>query len=237
MQRKQQLDAFAYLRVEPPGQVRGDRFGRQRQAIHRYAKAHELRLAGEYLDEGVSGAAGLADRPGLAALLAAAMASDVRMVLVEHPHRIGADMVVSEIIFATFRKAGVTVLSAKDGADLTDSEDPDRALVRQVLGTVKAADKSQLVRRLRKARDAKRKQVGRCEGRLPFGTGPGEAETVERMIALRLTVARRRPLSFARIAAVLNEEGRATRTGVPWRPGGVFAVLKRIRATRATVGP
>lgn len=231
MKRTQQLDAFAYLRVDPPGQVQGDRFGRQRQAIRRYAKAHELRLAGEYLDEGISGATGLADRPGLAALLAAATAGGARMMLVEHPDRIGPDVVVSEIIFATFRKAGVTVLSVNDGADLTDSDDPERALVRQVLGTVAAAGKSQLVHRLRKARDAMRATVGRCEGRRPFGTGPGEAETVERMISLRRTVARRRPLSFSRIAAVLNEEGLPTRTGVPWRPGGVFAVLRRLERT------
>ncbi len=46
--------AVSYLRVSGQGQVFGDGFPRQRQAVDRYAKAHRLDLVAEYRDEGVS---------------------------------------------------------------------------------------------------------------------------------------------------------------------------------------
>jgi hypothetical protein len=35
---------------------------------------------------------------------------------------------------------------------------------------------------------------------------------------------------MARIAKTLNDEGRPTRRGEPWRPGSVFVILKRLAA-------
>jgi hypothetical protein len=58
----------------------------------------------------------------------------------------------------------------------------------------------------------------------------GEAETLARLLALRRPRRRGQPLSMARIVATLNAEGRPTRRGEPWKPGSVFAILRRLAA-------
>jgi hypothetical protein len=57
----------------------------------------------------------------------------------------------------------------------------------------------------------KKAREGHCEGRKPFGYYEGEAETLERLKSLRAAA-----MGFDRIAAALNREGVATRTGKPW---------------------
>ena len=55
--------AFAYLRVSGKGQVNGDGFPRQLKAIREYAKAHDIRIAKIYREEGVSGTKDMENRP------------------------------------------------------------------------------------------------------------------------------------------------------------------------------
>ena len=57
--------AFAYLRVSGKGQVDGDGFPRKLEAIKRYAKAHDVKIAGVFREEGVSGTKDLENRPAL----------------------------------------------------------------------------------------------------------------------------------------------------------------------------
>ena len=52
--------AFAYLRVSGKGQVRGDGFTRQLQAIRAYAKQQGIRITQVFREEGVSGTTDLA---------------------------------------------------------------------------------------------------------------------------------------------------------------------------------
>jgi hypothetical protein len=61
--------AVSYLRVSGKGQIEGDGFDRQREAVNRFAEAGGFEIVQEYRDEGVSGTRELSDRPGLAALL------------------------------------------------------------------------------------------------------------------------------------------------------------------------
>ena len=84
-------------------------------------------------------------------------------------------------------------------------------------------NKRELVGKLAKARARIRKAAGRCEGRKPFGARDGEAETVKRIRELRRE-------SLRNIAARLDKEGRATRSGKPWSAEAVRGVLTRIDA-------
>ena len=94
------------------------------------------------------------------------------------------------------------------------------------------------VLKLRAARERKRRRDGRCEGRKPFGHAPGESAVLYRIRTLRRKPKGRRALSVAAIAATLNAEGRATRTGKPWAPGTVYGILQRIskKKLKADVG-
>jgi DNA invertase Pin-like site-specific DNA recombinase len=100
-------------------------------------------------------------------------------------------------------------------------------LIRQVLGAVAQFEKSVIVLKLRAARDRRRRREGRCEGRKPFGSRPGEAAVLDRMRELRRKPKGRPRLSVAAIADTLNREHRQTRTGKPWAPGTVHAILRR----------
>lgn len=222
------IDGLAYLRVSGMGQVKGDGFPRQRDAVQRRAKAERIRLVGEYRDEGVKGASELENRPGLAALLDHIESNGVRIVLIERSDRLARDLMVGEVILDQFRKLGVRVVCG-DGTDLTADDDPTRVLIRQVLGAVAQFDKSVVVAKLRAARDRLRRRNGRCEGRKPFGYYEGESEIVDRIYRLR-----RKPrgsskprMSYAKIAAQLTADNVPSRTGKPWHFQTVRDILQR----------
>ena len=105
-------------------------------------------------------------------------------------------------------------------------DDPTRVLIRQVLGAVAQSEKSVLVSKLRAARVRKRRETGRCDGRKPFGTRPGEAEILSLMKRLRRKPKGGERLSFDAIADRLNATGVPTRTGARWRGPTVQGFVK-----------
>lgn len=221
-------EAISYLRVSGKGQVDGDGFPRQREAIARHARAKGLKLVGEYRDEGVSGTRELENREGLRELIARIRANGVRIVLVENATRLARDLMVGEVILREFRDLDVTVVAADSGTDLTvGDDDPTRRLIRQVLGAVAEFEKSVLVSKLRAARIRKRRLTGHCEGRKRFGARVGEIEAVRRIAALRRKPRNGSALSYARIAAQLNAEKVPSRSGRPWAPATVRQIALR----------
>lgn len=214
--------AVSYLRVSSVGQVDGDGFDRQRDAIRTYADRHGIELVGEYRDEGVSGTVDHADRDGFNALLARIAGNCVRVVLVERADRLARDLLVQETLLRALIRLGVRVIEASSGVELTDVSDPSRILIRQVLGAVAEHDKACTVAKLRKARQRKRELNGRCEGRKPFGF-----HAAERASLVRISELRGEGKSFRAIVAVLNAEGIPTRSGKPWTFASVAKILRR----------
>lgn len=222
------LKAVSYLRVSGKGQVDGDGFRRQRETVVRFVRAAGFELVGEYRDEGVSGTRELDAREGLSELLARIRSNGVRVVVVERADRLARDLLVGEVILNQFRELGVRVIAADSGSELTaGDDDPTRVLIRQVLGAVAQFEKSVIVSKLKAARVRKRRETGRCEGRKPYGSRPGEAEVVARIGKLRRKPRGGDRLSFAAIAEQLNREGCPTRTGKPWAAETVRQIVMR----------
>ncbi len=218
--------AVSYLRVSGKGQVEGDGFDRQRDAVTRFAKASGFELVDEYRDEGVSGTKDLESRPGLAALLDRVENNGVKVVVVERADRLARHLMVSEVIIDQMRRAGVRVLTA-DGADLTsDDDDPTRTLIRQVLSAVAQFDRAVTVLKLRAARERKRSRGERVEGRKPYGHHPAEQTLIEHIQQLRRKPRKGERMSVAAIAAQLNAEGHRNRAGREWSPQMVHHVLQ-----------
>jgi DNA invertase Pin-like site-specific DNA recombinase len=213
-----QRKAFGYLRVSSDGQVDGDGFIRQREAIERWAAAHGLVIVQWFEEKGVSGT--LLERPALSQMMVALMSNGVRMVVVEKLDRIARDQMVQETIIQSLLKQGFELVSAAAGeADLCGN-DPGRKLMRTIMGAIAEYDKQMIVLKLRAARNRTRAKVGRCEGRKPFGHYVGEAVIVNRIRELHAAGA-----NYEAIARQLTVEGIQTRTGGKWFPATIRRIL------------
>lgn len=213
--------AYGYLRVSGKAQVRGDGFPRQRLAINAYAAQHNYRMVRFFEERGVSGTKDLDDRPALSELMLALRAGGVKIVFVEALHRLARDLMIQESILADFRRNGFEVISVAE-PDLC-SDDPSRILMRQMLGAFSQYEKTQIVLKLRLARERQRARKGRCEGAKPYGYYDGEARVLDRLKALH---AAGEP--FLRIAATLNSEGVKPRRGMRWHASAVNKILTRV---------
>lgn len=214
------MNAFAYLRVSGMGQVDGDGFARQSDAIARYAHTAGLSIVQTFREEGVSGAKDLEHRPALQELLLAIEAGDVRVVLIERLDRLARDLMVQETILGDLRKRGINVVSVTE-PDLC-SDDPSRKLMRQIFGAIAEYDKAMIVLKLRGARQRMKAKTGRCEGSKPFGSAEGHQPTIERILNLRSA-----GMAVDTIADVLNVEGLKSKTGGKWYGSSVRNVLLR----------
>jgi DNA invertase Pin-like site-specific DNA recombinase len=214
--------AFAYIRVSGKGQLKGDGFPRQAQAIKNYSTEHDLKVVEVFREEGVAGNKESMDRPAWAAMMTALLGNGVKTIIIEKLDRLARDLMVQEATIANLAKNGITLISVAE-PDLM-ANDPTRILMRQLMGAVAQYDKSQIVSKLRGARIRKRAAEGRCEGRKPFGRDEAEQAAITRMKELRA-----KGLAFDRIAEQLNAEWVPTRTGKRWH--GV--VVNRILTARA----
>ena len=211
--------AFAYLRVSGKSQIDGDGFPRQLAAVKQYAANHDLKIVNVYREEGVSGTNELDNRPALQDLLLALYSNGVKTVIIEKLDRLARDLMVQETIIADMRKKGITLISVAEPDLMVD--DPSRKLMRQIFGAIAEYDKAMLVIKLRGARQRKKAQTGRCDGRKPYGDRPGEQEVIQRIVALR-----GEGLGMDKIAERLNADGVKARAS-KWYAMTISRVLER----------
>jgi DNA invertase Pin-like site-specific DNA recombinase len=224
------VKAFAYLRVSGRGQLRGDGFPRQAQAVQNYAKANKLQIAELFREEGVSGKNDIQHRPALLRLLEALHSDGIRLVLVEKLDRLARDLMVQESIIADFQRSGFEIRSVAE-PDLC-SDDPSRKLMRQILGAFSEYERQTIVTKLRCARQRMKAKTGRCEGQLPFGALPGESETLQKMRALR-----QEGRSYQTIAVRLDTAGLKPRYAEKWNAVVVNRVLRTARSQESASKP
>ncbi|MCX6630248.1 MAG: recombinase family protein [Candidatus Solibacter sp.] len=212
--------AFAYLRVSGKGQIKGDGFPRQRAAIRKHASEHGLRIARVFEEKGVCGGMESADRPAWSQLMTALHADGVKTIIIEKLDRLARDLMVQEATIGDLQKHGFTLISVAE-PDLM-ATDPTRILMRQLMGAVAQYDKSQIVLKLRGARQRMKAATGRCEGRKPFGAKLGEAATRDRIRSMRKNGA-----TLQAICDALNADGIETRYGKIWMPMTVRNIAQR----------
>ncbi|MBL8751419.1 MAG: recombinase family protein [Planctomycetes bacterium] len=216
------MKAIGYLRVSSAKQAREEKdgFPRQREAIRAYCAGKRIELLEEHADAGVSGTVPLEGRDGLSMALARCTELGAGVLVVEKADRLGRDLIVSEMAVRAFAEAGVSIVTADTGQSLTDADnDPSRKLIRQVLNAVAEYERSALVAKLRAARERKKRSGGHAVGCYRFGAHPArpaEAETLARIRELRTRKPLRKRMPLARIAGILNDEKRESRTGRPW---------------------
>jgi DNA invertase Pin-like site-specific DNA recombinase len=211
--------AYAYLRVSSRGQQNGDGFPRQLKEIQTYAKQNGVKIQATF-KEVISGKTMPLERPLFAAMLEELLANGTRTVIVEALHRLSRDLMVQETIIHEFKRRGLTLISAQE-PDLDDSN-PTRKMIRQFMGAIAEWDKTTLVLKLRGARERIKETLGRCEGNKPYGSKPGEAEVLKRILA----DSKKPKYTANRIATELNRDGIPTRSGGQWYGSNVLRIVK-----------
>jgi DNA invertase Pin-like site-specific DNA recombinase len=218
--------AFAYVRVSSKGQVEGDGFTRQREAINRFAAASGIEIVAEYADAftGTS-----ENREQFNEMIAAILANGVRAIVVENLTRLARMMAVQEQLATYLASKGIALYSADTGENITEAimGDPMKKAMVQMQGVFSELEKSTLVRKLRGARERIRAAEGRCEGIKPFGSLPGEETVLEALRGLA-----RKPKGMPRptwpaVADAANAAGLPTRSGRPWSSQMVRRIVLR----------
>lgn len=213
--------AFGYIRVSSADQAAEDRDGYKRQeaAVKAWAKAHGVRIV-RWFRESISGTTNTLERPAFQDMLTALHGNGVKLVVCEKYDRVARDSMWIEWAIRHLRDNGFSLVSASE-PELADDTDPHRKAMRGMISIFAELEKSALVLKLRAARQrAKANRRDYKEGRKPFGTRPGEQETIAKIIDLR-----KHGLAYDTIAERLNAESISARAG-RWHATSVSRVVK-----------
>jgi DNA invertase Pin-like site-specific DNA recombinase len=224
MASKQKTPAIAYLRTSSAANVGADKDSdrRQREAIEVFARRAGYELVAEFYDAAVSGADPIDTRPGFAEMLKRIEANGVRTIIVETANRFARDLMVQEVGHAKLRERGIDLIAADNPASFIDNT-PTAKLVRQVLGAISEFDKAMTVAKLRGARERKRREAGKCEGRKSY------AERNPELVAFAKRLRRHKPkggrMSLRAISAELAARGFLNENGRPFAAASIKSML------------
>jgi DNA invertase Pin-like site-specific DNA recombinase len=224
MSGKAKVHAIAYLRTSSAANVGADKDSdrRQRDAIAAFATRAGYMLVDVFYDAAVSGADPIDSRPGFVAMLERIEANGVRTIIVETASRFARDLMVQEVGHAKLRERGIDLIAADNPGSFID-DTPTAKLVRQVLGAISEFDKAMTVAKLRGARERKRREVGKCEGR------KSHAERNPELVALVRRMRRAKPkggqMSLREIGNALAAQGYLNAHGRPYAAASIKSML------------
>lgn len=225
----------AYLRVSTAGQVK-DGLGLevQRKEIRAWAKANDHKIVSWHADEGISGSEGLDTRHGLGDALDDLSTGKAQGLVFYRLDRLARDVLLQETLLRDIAHGGGKVFSTfgseqENIAD--DPTDPDRKMIRTILGAVATRERELITLRLASGRRRKADKGGYACGRPAFGFKAEGRELVpvaaEQAAVRRIGELRAGGASVRVIAEQLTAEGFTPKRGGQWHPETVRRVLAR----------
>jgi len=163
-------------------------------------------------------------RPGFAAMLERIAGNGVRTIIVETANRFARDLMVQEVGHARLKERGIELIAADNPSSFID-DTPTAVLVCQMLGAIAQFDKAMTVSKLRGARERKRRDTGKCEGRKPL------AEQFLEAVKLAKRLRRASPktgerMSLRKISAELATAGHVNERGAPFNAKSILAMIE-----------
>lgn len=214
--------AIAYLRVSTEDQRLGPLA--QRQAIEAYAAREHIEILAWHTDQGVSGAAPIADRPALTLAIAQARKACANLIVAKRD-RLARDTMIAAMIDRSLTR-GSRVLSA-DGTG--NGQQPADQFMRTILDGAAEYERA-LIRSRTKAALSALRASGMRAGTVPYGyqadasgkltAHDDELRTVERIRELRA-----QGTGGRQIARTLQAEGYVGRSGRPLLSTQVYRIL------------
>ena len=171
--------AVGYVRVSTTEQVKGFGLDVQERAIRDFCKANGLRLVGVYRDEGVSGSNGLDSRVGLAEALTTLKDHQGAQLVVYRLDRLARDLILQETLVERLRDEGTPVRSASEPDLDTDTDDPTKTLIRQIVGAVAQYERTVIRGRMMAGKAAKKAAGGYVGGGLAYGWRLEDGQVVQ----------------------------------------------------------
>lgn len=228
------MNAIAYVRVSTADQAEsGAGLAAQAASITTYAAKAGLTVIGTFTDAGISGAAGIEDRPGLMAAVAGLRRGDV--LVIAKRDRLGRDQMAVLMIEKAVARKGATIVSA-DGVG--NGDDPGSVFMRQVVDAAAVYERNLIKARTKAALAAKRR-AGERTGEVPFGWRLDDAgrlieDAAEQNVLAKIKACRAAGMSLRQIAAILTESKVATKKGgATWKHTTIKSILDRAAALAA----
>ena len=212
-------EAAAYYRTSSAANVGEDKdsLKRQRSAVQAYAAANDIRIVREAYDSIVSGTDPIDQRRGILELLSET--DGPKIILVENADRFARKLVVQEAGSEWLKQLGYQLISV-DSPSLFADGSPQDDFYRQMRGALAQLEKGQLMLRLRAARERKRAEQGKCEGRKSYQElDPALIREAKRLRRRSPSTGKRR--SLRQISQELFDMGYATKNGTPFGAGQI----------------
>jgi DNA invertase Pin-like site-specific DNA recombinase len=228
------MNAIIYTRVSTTDQAEsGLGLSAQMAACETFAAKAGHSITGVFTDAGISGAAGIEDRPGLMAAVAGLRRGDA--LVIAKRCRLGRDQMAVLMIEKAVSRKGAVILSA-DG--IGNADDPASQFMKNVIDAASVYERG-LIRSRTKAALAAKRRSGERTGEVPFGwTADADGRLIEnedeQTILRLIRELRDAGCSLRRIASILTDAGHPTKKGgSEWKHTTVKSILDRAAALAA----
>jgi DNA invertase Pin-like site-specific DNA recombinase len=219
------VKAVIYIRTSSATNLEGDSEDRQRDAVGRYAESQGYEIVSGAYDQSVKGSDSIHEREGFAKLIQYCLDNDVSVILCENASRFARDLVIQEMGYRELKKLNLQLIPV-DAPDYFTGDSPSLTMIRQILGAVSEFEKSNLVSKLRGARNRVKERNGKCEGRKSLKELMGDITFINMTKQVKLL--RKRNKTYASIAGVLASKGYVQpQTGRPFNQSQIMRLIKR----------
>jgi len=225
------MNIAIYARVSTDAQAKEGTIHSQIEALHEYAKVHDLTIVHECIDDGFSGTTLV--RPGLDHLRDLALEGSIEGVLILSPDRLSRKQAHQIILLDEFKKRNIQVLFTTQQFD----DSPEGKLMMQIQGAVAEFEHAKITDRMRRGIKYAVKKGQVIGAVAPYGyrhvpksnnalahweIDPQEAEIVKLIFDLYVN----KGMTGTGIADHLNTEGILPRKGIKWWGSVMYDILK-----------
>jgi len=219
------VKAVMYLRTSSATNLDGDSEERQKESIVKYADSQGMEIVSGAYDQAVKGSDSIHEREGFAQLIQYCIDNDVSIILCENASRFARDVIVQELGYRELKKLNLQLIPV-DAPDYFTGDSPSLNMIRQILGAVSEFEKSNLVSKLRSARERAKARNGKCEGRKSLQELMGDSNYIN--MVKQVKSLRKHNKTYASIAGVLATKGYVQpQTGRPFNQSQIMRLIKR----------
>jgi DNA invertase Pin-like site-specific DNA recombinase len=219
------VKAVMYLRTSSATNLGGDSEERQKDAIRKFADLQDMEIVSGAYDQAVKGSDSIHEREGFAQLIQYCLYNDVTTILCENASRFARDVIVQELGYRELKKLNLQLIPV-DAPDYFTGDSPSLNMIRQILGAVSEFEKSNLVSKLRGARERIKLRDGKCEGRKNLEEILSKDAFATMMKIIKRL--REQNKSYASIAGVLADKGYSQpSTGNPYNRSQIMRLIKK----------